>query len=97
MSDRHVLPPYSLRMPSELREMLELSAREAKRSLNAEIVARLEDSFSNTISASEPMRVIEGGGDGKTVMLLPSAKELVRLTGELAEQLRLLREERTNK
>lgn len=46
MSDRHVLPPYSLRMTAELREMLEASAKRNKRSLNAEIIARLEQAFS---------------------------------------------------
>lgn len=45
MSDRHVLPPYSLRMPTELREDLEALAKLNKRSLNAEIVARLERSI----------------------------------------------------
>ncbi len=47
MSDRHVLPPYSLRMPAELRDKLESSAKHAKRSLNAEIIARLEESYSH--------------------------------------------------
>lgn len=58
MTDRHVLPPYSLRMPADLREKLEASASEGKRSLNAEIVARLEASYdyipqSMAISADE--------------------------------------------
>ncbi|MBA4272142.1 MAG: hypothetical protein C0438_03445 [Pseudomonas sp.] len=33
---------FKLRMPSDLRESIEEASREAKRSLNAEIVARLE-------------------------------------------------------
>lgn len=33
---------FKLRMPSDLREIIEEAAREAKRSLNAEIIARLE-------------------------------------------------------
>lgn len=45
MSDRHVLPPYSLRMPEDLRGLLEAAAKQSKRSLNAEIVSRLEASF----------------------------------------------------
>ena len=44
MSDRHALPPYSLRMTAELRAKLEASAAKIKRSLNAEIIARLEES-----------------------------------------------------
>lgn len=53
MTDRHVLPPYSLRMPEELRRSLELAAKQAKRSLNAEIVARLESTFTPAESAVE--------------------------------------------
>lgn len=48
MSDRHVQKPYPLRMPKELRDMLEASAKRDGRSLNAEIVSRLEASFSET-------------------------------------------------
>ena len=36
------LPPYPLRMPQELREELEREAEAGKRSLNAEVVMRLE-------------------------------------------------------
>lgn len=47
MNDRHVLPPYSLRLPQELRARLEKAAEISRRSLNAEMVARLEDSFTS--------------------------------------------------
>lgn len=53
MTDRHVLPPYSLRMPADLREGLELAAKQSKRSLNAEIIARLESTFAPVESAVE--------------------------------------------
>ena len=36
---------FKLRMPAHLREQVELASQESKRSLNAEIVARLEESF----------------------------------------------------
>lgn len=36
---------FKLRMPSELREAIELAAKESKRSLNAEIIARLESTI----------------------------------------------------
>lgn len=39
------IAPFGLRMLPELREKIELAAREAGRSMNAEIVARLERSF----------------------------------------------------
>lgn len=46
MSDRHALPPYSLRLPQQLRSKLQEAADCSRRSLNAEMVARLESSFS---------------------------------------------------
>lgn len=45
MTDRHQAPSYPLRMPAELRERLEEAATETGRSVNAEIVARLQQSF----------------------------------------------------
>lgn len=63
MSDRHILPPYSLRMPAELRDQLEEAAKTGKRSLNAEIVARLESTFSApTIDGSEKF-ILKGKGE----------------------------------
>lgn len=51
MSEKKQQTAYPLRMPQSLREKLESSSVERKRSLNAEIVARLEQSF-----ADEPER-----------------------------------------
>jgi predicted transcriptional regulator len=45
MTDRHQAPSYPLRMPDELRERLQEAAEESGRSMNAEIVTRLEASF----------------------------------------------------
>ncbi|WP_243247000.1 Arc family DNA-binding protein [Pseudomonas maioricensis] len=45
MSEKIQPTAYPLRMPLALREMLEESARKTKRSLNAEITDRLEESF----------------------------------------------------
>ena len=45
---------FKLRLPAALREQIELAAQESKRSLNAEIVARLEESYSKG-SAAQPM------------------------------------------
>jgi len=39
--------PYPLRMPEDMREALESARRDSGRSLNAEIVARLEQSLSH--------------------------------------------------
>ncbi|MGR4893775.1 Arc family DNA-binding protein [Stenotrophomonas sp. LARHCG68] len=42
--------PYGLRMPADLKAMLEESAQKAGRSLNAELVARLERSFDTKLT-----------------------------------------------
>ncbi|MBB6579588.1 hypothetical protein HNP33_003702 [Comamonas odontotermitis] len=61
MTDRHQQKPYPLRMPDDLRAKLEDAAKEGSRSLHAEILARLDDSFS-------------GGGDADKVALVLSHK-----------------------
>lgn len=40
-------PQFKLRLPPELRDRIEQAAKESKRSINAEIVSRLELSFSH--------------------------------------------------
>lgn len=70
MSDRHVLPPYSLRMTAELRQMLEESAGKTKRSLNAEIIARLEESFRpRTLDEVESAKTQELGKELATLSI----------------------------
>ena len=50
-------PQLKLRMPAALRAQVEQSAKAARRSLNAEIVVRLESSFSQVApSANEQER-----------------------------------------
>ena len=46
---------HKLRMPPELKEKLFSSAKEMNRSLNAEIVARLEQSFEPEIQVHETL------------------------------------------
>lgn len=45
MTDRHQAASYPLRMPTELRQRLEEAADASGRSMNAEIVTRLEQSL----------------------------------------------------
>lgn len=45
MTDRHQVSPYPLRLSAEMRQALEKRADDAGRSLNAEIVKRLEASL----------------------------------------------------
>ena len=49
-------PPYPLRMPQELREALEKEATLGKRSLNAEVVGRLELSLARQQEAHAELR-----------------------------------------
>lgn len=50
-------PQFKLRIPAGLRAQVEQSAKAARRSLNAEIVIRLESSFSQVApSANEQER-----------------------------------------
>lgn len=45
MSDQHTTVQYQLRLPQELRDQIKESAARHSRSMNADIVARLEESF----------------------------------------------------
>jgi len=45
MTTKQTDPQYKLRLPAELKERIERAALENKRSMNAEIVHRLEESF----------------------------------------------------
>lgn len=53
MSEKKQQTAYPLRMPEVLRAKLEEAAASNKRSLNAEITARLEDSFHAEVPAAE--------------------------------------------
>lgn len=52
MSETKQKPPYPLRMPEDMRESLQESARQKGRSLNAEIIERLHRSL-----------LVDSGGD----------------------------------
>ena len=47
MSSKHLNAQYNLRWPDELKEKIAQSAKEHNRSMNADIVARLEESFNS--------------------------------------------------
>ena len=46
MSSKHLNAQYNLRWPDELKEKIAQSAKEHNRSMNADIVARIEQTFS---------------------------------------------------
>lgn len=50
-------PQYKLRLPEELRDKIKESAKEHIRSMNADIVARLEASFATEESPPKPISV----------------------------------------
>ena len=54
MSEKPQPPSYPLRMPVDLREQVEKAAELNKRSLNAEILARLEESLSTNSTHNNP-------------------------------------------
>ncbi|MDN5648842.1 Arc family DNA-binding protein [Acinetobacter guillouiae] len=47
MSSKHLNAQYNLRWPDELKEKIAQSAKKHNRSMNADIVARLEQSLAN--------------------------------------------------
>ena len=55
--------PFGLRMPAELKETLEKSAEKNRRSLNAEILVRLEESITqerkDCLSADELRKILK--------------------------------------
>lgn len=53
MSSGHLNAQYNLRLPDELKQKIAESAKELNRSMNADIVARLEQSFRNEVGDLE--------------------------------------------
>ncbi|HHK0933659.1 TPA: Arc family DNA-binding protein [Pseudomonas aeruginosa] len=88
--------PFGLRMQPALRAKVEEAASQNHRSLNAEIVARLESSFDLDSNIDRPVRGVSISEDGtqRTFFAGPSPKELFKIIHELAEEVRLLREGR---
>ncbi|WP_164118220.1 Arc family DNA-binding protein [Stenotrophomonas maltophilia] len=56
--NKHITP-FTLRFPSELRDRLDFAARSGGRSLNSEIVARLEESFGDVYARIGKARLQE--------------------------------------
>ncbi len=48
---KHLGVAYNLRLPQELKDKIAASAKELNRSMNADIVARLEQSFEEPITS----------------------------------------------
>lgn len=50
---KHLGVAYNLRLPQELKDKIAVSAKELNRSMNADIVARLKDSFEQKFGVLE--------------------------------------------
>ncbi|THJ30937.1 Arc family DNA-binding protein [Lampropedia aestuarii] len=75
-SSRHQLPSYPLRMEEELREKIAAAAKASGRSMNAEIVARLEAAF----RTNDLQKINEES-------FAALAKELAEIRGSLPENM----------
>lgn len=53
MSSGHLNAQYNLRLPDDLKQKIAQSSKELNRSMNADIVARLEESFEQKIQNLE--------------------------------------------
>ena len=84
MSSGHLHPQYNLRWPEELRQKVAQSAKEHNRSMNADIVARLEESFEKDDAAEFDkgfvLQVIESQQD--------QINQLQKMIQDLMNQLR---------
>ncbi|ROR21728.1 Arc-like DNA binding dprotein [Comamonas sp. BIGb0124] len=81
-------PQYKLRFPPELKEWVEAAASESGRSMNAEIVRRLQDSFKTQPRAGRSRmrgeRLEEFGSPQEVHQkLLENAEEIQQLVGVL--------------
>lgn len=54
-------PQMKIRLPSDLKDQIEASAKAAGRSMNAEIVARLQASFPDSLNISLPAMTMRAG------------------------------------
>ena len=98
MNDRHAISPYPIRMPVELRRRLEEGAKAGSRSLHAEIISRLEESFES--QGLEVERLQRAGNPKVKVgpqmeMLLSSFASQIEL--EIQRQAQELAEDRVKK
>lgn len=78
---KHLGVEYKVRMPQELKDKISESAKELNRSMNADIVARLEDSFAEAVTSANSQADIK-------IIPLPDGKKRV-IYGKLLNTLDL--------
>lgn len=82
------IAPFGLRMLPDLKEKIEQAARESGRSMNAEIVARLEESFNDTAGVDNALLHMLAEQQTATI------KALEKLTQDLVVELHQLRKDK---
>lgn len=75
MSENQKEPQYKLRWPEDLRDKVMNSAKEQNRSINAEIIARLEQSFEDSYRENFSDAVIAELLESTVSKLLSSIKD----------------------
>lgn len=86
MNDRHQISPYPIRMPHHLREQLEAAATEGNRSLHAEIIARLHQSFDTRDTDI---------AQGTASAMLKSLTQVINHANQLAKRLEIIEKKRS--
>lgn len=84
------IPPFGVRMPPDLKEKIDMASKQSGRSMNAEIVYRLQKSFyastDTSVNEVEPnvsdRQIQSSSGDKKLKGLLARMMEIL----EMAEQ-----------
>ena len=84
MSSGHLNAQYNLRLPDDLKQKIADSAKELKRSMNADIVARLEQSFRHEVEDLEsvPLEKL------LAVVMQRLGENSIRLTSEEIERIK---------
>ena len=84
MSSGHLNAQYNLRLPDELKQKIAESAKELNRSMNADIVARLEESFEQNFGDLEnvPLERL------LAVVMKKLGENSIRLTSEEIERIK---------
>ena len=78
MSSKHLNAQYNLRWPNDLKEKIAQSAKEHNRSMNADIIARLESSFNNFPNHSiESLEAFKAHMDDQNTRLMKQYELLV--------------------
>lgn len=83
-------PHFRLRIPADLKDRIEAAASKSNRSINAEILSRLEGSFETGDITELVRRVdrLEESAAAKGIFLAPFAKDAVKAVAAKARRTR---------